>query len=77
MLHIIPGSEKREKNDKDKTLANEKTSYKKEKAAKMKANAGKVCRSEKSIDLWLEAAFSDSLLECVVSWTKCYRGHAC
>ncbi|KIH43177.1 hypothetical protein ANCDUO_26823, partial [Ancylostoma duodenale] len=41
MLHIIPGSEKREKNDKDKALANEKTSYKKEKMAKLKANAGK------------------------------------
>ncbi|VDM66610.1 unnamed protein product [Strongylus vulgaris] len=41
MLHIIPGSEKREKNDKDKASANEKTSYKKEKMAKMKANAAK------------------------------------
>ncbi|EPB71492.1 hypothetical protein ANCCEY_09429 [Ancylostoma ceylanicum] len=41
MLHIIPGSEKREKNDKEKAVANEKTSYKKEKMAKLKANAGK------------------------------------
>ncbi|RCN52420.1 putative bacteriochlorophyll 4-vinyl reductase [Ancylostoma caninum] len=41
MLHIIPGSEKREKHDKEKTVGNEKTSYKKEKMAKLKANAGK------------------------------------
>ncbi|ETN80768.1 hypothetical protein NECAME_08942 [Necator americanus] len=41
MLHIIPGSEKREKNDKEKIGANEKTSYKKEKVKKLKANAGK------------------------------------
>ncbi|KAK6748587.1 hypothetical protein RB195_001295 [Necator americanus] len=41
MLHIIPGSEKREKNDKEKIGANEKTSYRKEKVKKLKANAGK------------------------------------
>ncbi|KHJ87889.1 hypothetical protein OESDEN_12326, partial [Oesophagostomum dentatum] len=41
MLHIIPGSERREKNDKEKAATNEKTSYKKEKMAKLKANAAK------------------------------------
>ncbi|VDK60722.1 unnamed protein product, partial [Cylicostephanus goldi] len=41
MLHILPGSEKREKNDADKTAASEKTSYKKEKMAKLKAAATK------------------------------------
>lgn len=41
MMHILPGSEKREKKD-DKAETSEKTSYKKEKMAKLKANAGKV-----------------------------------
>lgn len=40
MMHILPGSEKREKKD-DKAETSEKTSYKKEKMAKLKANAGK------------------------------------
>uniref|UniRef100_A0A7I4YHS9 RNA-binding protein 19 n=1 Tax=Haemonchus contortus TaxID=6289 RepID=A0A7I4YHS9_HAECO len=41
MMHIIPGSEKREKKDPEKTESSEKTSYKKEKLKKLKANAAK------------------------------------
>ncbi|WKY05251.1 hypothetical protein Q1695_005903 [Nippostrongylus brasiliensis] len=41
MMHILPGSEKREKKEEEKPGASEKTSYKKEKAAKLKANAVK------------------------------------
>ncbi|KAE9412426.1 hypothetical protein Angca_010196, partial [Angiostrongylus cantonensis] len=42
MMHIIPGSERREKTCEAKPGESEKTSYKKEKIAKLKANAGKV-----------------------------------
>ncbi|KAJ1346838.1 hypothetical protein KIN20_001741 [Parelaphostrongylus tenuis] len=41
-MHIIPGSEKREKTSEAKPEETEKTSYKKVKVAKLKANAGKV-----------------------------------
>ncbi|CAJ0599594.1 unnamed protein product, partial [Cylicocyclus nassatus] len=41
MLNILPGSENRERNDTDKIAASEKTSYKKEKMAKLKAAATK------------------------------------
>ncbi|VDM63460.1 unnamed protein product [Angiostrongylus costaricensis] len=42
MMHIIPGSERREKPYEMKPREYEKTSYKKEKIAKLKINAGKV-----------------------------------
>ncbi|KAK6016837.1 hypothetical protein OSTOST_17675 [Ostertagia ostertagi] len=41
MMHIIPGSEKREKKEPEISGSSEKTSYKKEKMSKLKANAAK------------------------------------
>ncbi|KAK5980714.1 hypothetical protein GCK32_005181 [Trichostrongylus colubriformis] len=41
MMHIIPGSEKREKKEPEGAGSPEKTSYKKEKMTKLKANASK------------------------------------
>ncbi|KAK6037073.1 hypothetical protein COOONC_25422 [Cooperia oncophora] len=41
MMHILPGSEKREKKEPEKTESSGKTPYKKEKLSKLKANAAK------------------------------------
>ncbi|VDO39981.1 unnamed protein product [Haemonchus placei] len=55
MMHIIPGSEKREKKDPEKSESSEKTSYKKEKLKKLKANAAKVRFSIGMLPLFIKS----------------------